>query len=147
MAARYDYRWATGASVALGSLTNVETSLFTYTTPTYVAPVSDPVDPFPVRTFLASGKERGDGFVNHEWLFAVLPYAALDYIIDTFLVTSGSVVVSKDITIYTPTKDRGATTYARYTGLICLPQPRVDYERGTKCITNLRLRFRKLVAL
>lgn len=143
--ALYDYRWATGHGVALGSLVNVEDDLLPYTRGVRIAPKTQPVDPFPVRVKTLDGLVHGDGAINHAWTFAALPIAALDYIIDTYLVTTGSQVVSKAITIYTRRHDR--LTYTRYNAYLVLPQPDADYTYNKKLVFNLRLTFSNLVAL
>lgn len=137
----YDYRIATGHNVALGSLTVVSSiSQFRH-----VAPISQPVPPFPQRVMLLSGRQVGYGRIDHEWVFPILPPAALDKLIDDYLVTSSAVVASKAVTIYTRLHDR--LTYARYNAYLLYPRSGEDYRYENQYIRDLRLKFTDLEAL
>ena len=141
----YDYRWALGSNVALSSLTNVETDLLPYTHGITVAPTSQPVNPFPVRNVALSGVMRGEGTITHQWVFSVLPIAALDYILDTYLTVGGALVVSRAMTIYTRRHDR--LTYNRYNCNLTLPAGGVDYQFKRGYVLNLTLTFTRLQIL
>jgi hypothetical protein len=146
--AYYDYRWGAGHGLALASLKNVENELYPYNKRSAggasfpVGIVSQPVDRFPVRTALASGEERGDGFVTHAWDLK-LTKLAVKYILDTYL--SSGAVMSVPVTIYTRRHELDA--YARYSCYLILPQPGADLEYMRQGVFRLRLRFRHLVAL
>ncbi len=142
---RYSYAIASGHNVALVSLTNIETLWLPYTMGIEVPVISNPVNPYPVKSRMGSGRIRGDGDIDHEWLVSSLPLAALDYLIDTLLVTSGNVVKSKAVTIYTRKHDRGA--YARYNTYLTLPAPEEDYDLNQELVNDLHLRFTKLIPL
>lgn len=139
----YSYSIAVGSSVALASLSNIEDVLLPYTRPLRIAPRSQPVNAYPVRTVLGSGRERGDGLVTHAWEFTAIPVAAVDYLM-TYLFSSGT-VVSTACTIYTRRHD--LDDYARFNAQVILPVPGQDLEhlRGGKI--RLTLRFNDLVAL
>ena len=138
----YDYRIAVGSSVALASLTNVETLLWPYTKPLAIAPRSQPVNLYPIRTALGSGRERGDGTINHAWEFTALKQAAVGYLLHTYLFASG---ISTAVTIYTRLHSTGA--YARYNAYANLPVPGQDMEYIRQGIFRMTLRFSDLVAL
>jgi hypothetical protein len=140
--ANYDYRIAVGSSVALASLTNVETLLWPYTKPLAIAPRSQPVDLYPVRTTLGSGRVRGDGTINHTWEFTGIKQAAVQYLLHTLLFSSG---VSTAVTIYTRLHSTGA--YARYNCYAILPVPGQDLEYVRQGVYRMALRFSDLVAL
>lgn len=139
----YDYRIAVGSSVALASLSNIEDVLYGVTRPRRIAPRSQPVNAYPVRTILGSGKERGDGTINHAWEFTAIPVTAVNYLLNVYLFSGGA--VSTAVTIYT--RVHSANTYARYNAWAVLPAPGSDLEylRGNVC--RLTLRFNDMVAL
>lgn len=139
----YDYRIAVGSSVALASLSNIEDVLWPYTRPLRIAPRSQPVNAFPVRTTLGSGRVRGDGTITHQWEFTAIKQAALGYLLNTLLFSGGA--VSTAVTIYT--RDHAAAAYVRYNAYAVLPVPGQDitYLRGG--VFSLTLRFNDLVAL
>lgn len=139
----YDYRIAVGSSVALASLQNVEDLLLPYTAPRRIVPRSQPVNAFPQRVLLGSGRERGDGAISHSWEFTALPVAAVNYLM-TYLF-SGGTVVSTAVTIYTRLHDR--QTYARYNAWAALPVPGQDMEYLRQGVMRLTLRFNNLEAL
>lgn len=139
----YDYRIAVGSSVALGSLINVEDLLWPYTNPRRIVPRSQPVSAFPVRTVLGSGRERGDGTINHAWEFTALNKAAVDYL-HTYLWSSGT-VVSTAVTIYT--RQHELDQYTRYNAYAVLPVPGQDIEYIRQGVLRLTVRFSDLVAL
>src|SRR5574338_803381 len=127
----YDYRIAVGSSVALGSLINVEDLLWPYTRPRRIVPRSQPVNAFPVRTTLGSGRVRGDGAINHAWEFTAIPVAAVDYLM-TYLFSSGT-AVSTAVTI--STRRHELDDYARFNAYAVLPVVGQDLEylRGNVC--------------
>lgn len=138
----YDYRIAVGSSVALGSLVNIEDVLWPYTAPLRIAPRSQPVNLYPIRTIMGSGRERGDGAINHVWEFTALRQSAVQYLLHTFLFSSG---VSTAVTIYTRLHSTG--TYARYNAYAVLPAPGQDLEYIRQGVYRVNLRFNDLVAL
>ena len=138
----YDYRIAVGSSVALGSLVNVEDLLFPYTKPLRLAPRSQPVNLYPIRTQLGSGRERGDGTIAHIWEFSAIKLAAINYLLHTYLFASS---VSTAVTIYT--RLHSANSYARYNAYAVLPVPGQDLEYIRQGVFRLTLRFNDLVAL
>ena len=137
-----DYRIAVGSSVALGSLTNIEDLLWPYTKPLYIAPRSQPVDLYPVRTVLGSGRVRGDGTINHAWEWTGIKQAAVQYLLHTYLFSSS---VSTAVTIYTRLHSTGS--YARYNAYAILPVPGQDLEYIRQNTYRMTLRFSDLVAL
>lgn len=139
----YSYSIAVGSSVALASLSNIEDVLLPYTRPLRIAPRSQPVNAYPVRTVLGSGRERGDGLVTHAWEFTAIPVAAVDYLM-TYLFSSGT-VVSTACTIYTRRHD--LDDYARFNAQVILPVPGQDLEYLRQGVFRLVLRFNDLVAL
>jgi hypothetical protein len=138
----YDYRIAVGSSVALGSLSNIEDVLYPYTAPLRIAPRSQPVNLYPVRTVLGSGRVRGDGAIDHAWEFSGLRQTAVQYLLHTLLFSSG---VSTAVTIYTRLHSTG--TYARYNAYAVLPAPGQDLEYLRAGVYRVTLRFSDLVAL
>lgn len=144
---RYSYAYATGHGVALVSLTNFETAFMPFfNPPRSIAPVSLPVNELPVETELHDGSVRGDGRIDHEIRFALLPMAAIDKYIDDCFVTGGVVVKSKAMTVNFRRYDR--LGYARYNCNGVLPTPGVDYtEIANGMAQNVRFRYTKLVRL
>jgi hypothetical protein len=138
----YDYRIAVGSSVALASLPNIEDVLWPYTAPLHIAPRSQPVNLYPIRTTLGSGRERGDGMVFHAWEFTALRQSAVGYLLHTLLFSSG---ISTAVTIYTRLHSTGA--YARYNAYANLPVPGQDLEYIRQGVMRVTLRFSDLVAL
>ena len=128
----YSYSIAVGSSVALASLSNIEDVLLPYTRPLRIAPRSQPVNAYPVRTVLGSGRERGDGLVTHAWEFDALPAQAVNYLLYVYLFSGGA--VSTAVTLYTRRHD--ANAYARYNAYAVLPVPGQDLEhlRGGKIL-------------
>ncbi len=139
----YSYSIAVGHNVALASLTNIENIPQFQYHGAALPPSTQPVDLFPVRERVLSGKEIGGGTINHVWTWQVLPIAALEYIEDTFL--SSGTVTWANVTIYT--RKHNQQTYGRFNAYIILPQPNVDYTYRQRRVLNLNLRFRNLVAL
>lgn len=139
----YDYRIAVGSSVALASLTNIETLLWPYTKPMAIAPRSQPVNAFPVRTTLGSGRVRGDGTITHQWEFTAIKQAAVNYLLNTLLFSGGA--VSTAVTIYT--RDHAAASYVRYNAFAVLPLPGQDIEYIRSGVLRMVIRFSDLVAL
>jgi hypothetical protein len=139
----YDYRIAVGSSVALGSLSNIEDVLYPFTAPMRIAPRSQPVNAYPVRTVLGSGRVRGDGTVDHAWEFPALKAGAVNYLLYALLFPGG--VVSTAVTVYT--RRHEAATYARYNAWAILPLPGQDLEYLRAGVIRLTLRFSDLVTL
>lgn len=141
----YSYSIAVGSSVALGSLANIEDLLWNYTKPRRLTAKTAPVNRYPVRTMLGSGRERGDGQINHAWLFEAIPQTAVTYLYSYF---SWSSAVSTAVTIYTRLHPFG--TYARYNAYAVLPVPGQDIEMiggGAFDVYRLNIRFTNLEAL
>ena len=139
----YSYSIAVGSSVALASLSNIEDVLLPYTRPLRIAPRSQPVNAYPVRTVLGSGRERGDGLVTHAWEFDALPAQAVNYLLYVYLFSGGA--VSTAVTLYT--RRHELDQYTRFNAYAVLPVPGQDLEhlRGGKI--RLTLRFNDMVAL
>lgn len=139
----YDYRIAVGSSVALASLSNIEDVLWPYTRPLRIAPRSQPVSLYPVRTTLGSGRERGDGMVQAAWEFSAVPAQAANYLLYVYLFSGGA--VSTAVTIYT--RRHETDNYARFNAYAVLPAAGADLEylRNGKC--RMTIRFNDLVAL
>lgn len=144
--ARYQYALASGWDVPLANLNNIETHIGQQNRKVsggklYPVGISSPVvDLFPVRGELLSGRERGDGFVSHEWNLTLCTYG-VKYLLQTYLTT-----VSTAVTIYTRRHELGS--YARYNAYLVLPSRRADditYVR--QHVFSVRLRFSKLEAL
>lgn len=145
--ALYSYAWAAGWDVALLDLTNVETDLLPYVggQGLPIIPQTQPVNILPIRTNLKSGRVRGDGSITHEWFINVAPLAVLDYIIDTYLVDTGTELASAKMTISTRRHERAA--YQHYNCWLELPQPGAHYRTDDDFVLDLRLVFHDLRAL
>ena len=139
----YSYSIATGSNVALVSLTNVEDLIWNYTRPRRIVPRSQPVNAFPVRTTTGSGRERGDGAIDHSWEFTAIPVAAVDYLM-SFL-WAGGTVVSTAVTINTPRHE--LDEYFRANAYAILPVPGQDLEYLRAGVLRMVIRFNDLVAL
>lgn len=139
----YQYSIAIGSNVALASLINVEDLLYGTTAPRRTAPRSQPVNAFPVRTVLGSGKERGDGLITHAWEFTALPAAAVNYLM-TYLWANGT-VVSTAVTIYT--RQHELDQYVRANAYAVLPVPGQDIEYLRQGVFRMVIRFNDLVTL
>lgn len=139
----YLYAIATGSSVALAALINVEDLLLPYTAPRRIVPRSQIPDLYPIRTTLGSGRTRGDGPGIAAWEFSALPVAAVNYLM-TYL-WAGGTVVSTAVTINTRLHDR--QTYARYNAWAVLPVPGQEIEYLRQGVARLTIRFNDLVAL
>ncbi len=139
----YSYSIATGSNVALVSLTNVEDLIWNYTRPRRITVRTQPVNAFPVRTVLGSGRVRGDGAINHAWEFTAIPKAAVDYLM-TYLWTAGT-VVSTAVTIYT--RRHELDDYARYNAYAILPVVGQDIEYLRGGVLRMVISFSDLVAL
>jgi len=149
ISAKYDYRIAAGHGVALASLNNIETHIgqqnrITPTGKLFPVGITSPVlDLYPVRVDLTSGRQRGDGFITHEWNLQLVTYGAR-YLLNTYL--TNMTVVSSAVTIYTRRHING--DYARYNAYLVLPSRQsgdIAYLGQGKF--NVRLRFNKLEAL
>jgi hypothetical protein len=96
-----------------------------------------------VRAGLLSGRERGDGFISHEWNLQLVTYGAR-YLLFTYL--TNMTVVSSAVTIYTRRHVEG--DYARFNAYMTLPSPQAgDITRIGKDAFSIRLRFTDLEAL
>ena len=139
----YSYAIATGSGVALASLINMEDLIYPYTKPRRIVPRSQPVNAFPVRTTTGSGRERGDGSINHNWEFTAIPVAAVDYLM-SFL-WAGGTVVSTAVTINT--RQHELDQYTRFNAYAVLPVPGQDVEYIRQGVLRMVIRFNDLVAL
>lgn len=142
------YAFAATWNVALASLNNVENHLGSVNLSPEgarrsVRVKSDPVDLFPIRTRLESGRERGDGQVDHAWELWMYT-TAYTYLVNTYF--SGGSVVSTKWTIYTRRHDMG--TYARYNCYVVLPSivARPDLTYRGRDYMRVIVRFNDLVA-
>lgn len=118
---RYDYAFAPTWNVALGSLNNVENHFGARNTDVNgikrVVGIRSPLlDPFPIRTRLANGSERGDGKVDTYWLL-MLRKAGVKYLLDTYF--ASETIVKQKWTIYTRVRQRNV--YVRYNCWAILP--------------------------
>lgn len=145
----YDYRLAAGHNVALANLNNIETHIGQQNRKVaggrlYPIGITSPVlDLFPVRGQLLSGRERGDGFVDHEWNLRLVALGAR-YLLYTYL--TNMTVVSSAVTIYTRRHVDG--DYARYNAYMVLPSRKAqDMTYLGQGWLNVRIRFNKLEAL
>lgn len=141
----YDYRIAVGHGVALGSLTNVETFFYTYTRPKLIAPVSQPVNLYPILQTALDGSAAGEGAITHEWVIDVMPIAGLNAWEDTYLTTGGVIMPSKPVTIYT--RRQNQLVYTRYNAHLHYSQPGIDYRYTRRSIREWVIRFTALEAL
>lgn len=141
MAAATEYAWYPGHNIALATLVAVESlAAFTYGG-LGVQIVSDPVNAYPLRTRLESGRERMDGRIDHTWRIARgLTIAAVDFVIDTFF--SASTGLDAPITIHTRLHDRG--TWARYNAYLAYPLPGSDYRLEAGSVFDWVIRFHAL---
>lgn len=142
MMAIQDYRWGAGHNAELAALVNVETDLYPYTRPRRTAVQSQPIDPYPVETRLASGAVRGDGFITQQWQM-VMTQEALAYALAKFGLTGAK---SATVTIYTREHDLG--TYGRYNAYLVRPSTQsntLEYVR--QGILRVTWRFMRLVRL
>jgi hypothetical protein len=119
-----DYRWAVNFNVALGSLTNVEDDLATYTNGQSIHPTNPPINHLPIRKTALDGVERGSGKIPHVWNFG-LPLAAIQYIQTTYFIVSSVQVATRDMTIYT--LDHEANAFKRWNARLYRPVPGQDY--------------------
>ncbi len=143
------HAWAAGSGVALGSLINVSNLLYQYNYATLngarkdVIITAPPVDPFPVRTIVGDGSERGDGMINLDWIITLSGFA-FEYIVDTYF--GGGANTSVAMTIYT--RDYYQNTFKRYNANMTLPSQQrgdIEYLRGNRM--RIRVPMRNLVAL
>lgn len=144
-----DYAIAAGHNVALASLNTIETHVGQQNRKVangrlFKVGISSPVlDLYPVRVSLLSGRERGDGFINHEWNVRLVTLGA-KFLLNTYL--SNMTVVSSAVTIYTRRHVQG--DYARYNAYLILPSREAgDITALGNDWFNIRLRFRNLEAL
>lgn len=148
MAGANDYALALGSNVALASLGNIieilrERNRRTENGPRWqVGITSQPVDAFPVREVSLSGKERGDGTINHEWNLVLATYG-VKYLLDTYL--SSATVVSAAVTINT--RQHMLAAFRRYNANIVLPKPGDDITYLRQNVFRVRIRFTDLEAL
>lgn len=136
------YKWAAGFGVALGSMPFVEDDLYPYLRGRRVAPRSQPVDPYPVRTMVQAGYELGDGRIDHAWEMTLLT-DAIEYIIETkFSLTATTYAAC---TINTRRHERD--NYTRYNAYIILPKPGQDIVYVRQGVFRVTFRFTGLAAL
>lgn len=136
------YKWAVGHGVALASMAFVEDDLYPFTRKRRIAPRSQPVDPFPVRTMVQAGYELGDGRIDHAWEMT-LTTDAIEYIIETkFSLTS---ITYAACTINTRRHEHD--DYARYNAYIVRPKPGQDITYVRMGIFRVTWRFTGLSAL
>jgi len=107
-----------------------------------VAVPTQPIDLFPVRGFVYSGRERGDGFVTHD-MQLVLATGGLKHVLDTYL-SSGS-IVSAAMTVYL--RRHELDTYARYNCYLSLPKPKQDITYVRQGVFRVTWRLTNLEAL
>lgn len=138
----YSYSIAVGSSVALGSLINMEDLIYPYTKPRRITVRSQVVNLYPVRTVTGSGRERGDGTINHAWEFTGINQTAVNYLY-SYLWTGS--VVSTAVTIYT--RLHQSATYARYNAYAVRPLPTQDVEYLRAGVFRMVIRFSNLEAL
>jgi len=141
------YAFAVGHNVALANLNNVEASLGSRNRKivggiTYPVSVkSTPINLYPVRVQLGSGRERGDGRVYHAWTLQLVTYG-VKYLFDTYL--AGLASVSTAVTIYT--RRHEFDTYARYNAYLVQPAAgELEYIRSG--VFQVQIRFNDLVSL
>lgn len=141
MALATEYAWYPGHNIALATLVAVQTVAdFTYGG-LGVQIVSDPVNAYPLRTRLESGRERMDGRIDHTWRVARgVTIAAVDYVIDTYFSTPTGLDAA--ITINTRRHDRG--TWARYNAYLAYPIPGQDYRLEAGYVFDWVIRFHTL---
>ena len=138
----YSYAWAAGHNVALASLHNVETDIGARnrrdanSALRRVGISSQPVDAFPIRRRVMSGRERGDGNIAHEWTM-ILAALGVKYVLTQYL--SSGTVASAAMTINTRRHELG--DYARYNCYLVLPKPGEDIEYLRSGVFRVRWRF------
>lgn len=143
-----DYRLASGWNVPLANLQNLVTLIQGITGKLLlIAPNSQPVNPFPVETAVGSGRVAGDGKPGHEWMISGVRVTFVNYLYANYLTTLGSLVNSKEVTIYTPVFDVSDGIYQRYNAYLVKPRPGEDFFYTRKHVIDLRLRFTHLTAI
>lgn len=140
--ARFQYSIATGSSVALASLQNIEDYFAPYIQPKPLGIASSPVNRFPIRELTASGVEVGYGSISHSWRVSLLPDEAFTQFITDFCNTDGS---GNAVTIYTRRHDLGS--YGRYNANLAYPAVNEDYIYRSGYMVEITIRFTNLVAL
>lgn len=135
-----DFRIATGHGVALASLTHVEALAAFQLGMRAFAPNAQPVNLYPLRYQVLSGKEFGDGNVTLAWTFPVVPASAI-----TYINTLHSTNISLAVTLYTRSTPEA---FARYNAYSVLPVPDVDYRfAGAGRVVDFVWRFTNLEAI
>lgn len=125
MASANTYAFYPGHSIALATLTEIASISYFKSQGVILLPNTQPVNLYPLRTRVESGRERMDeGAGDHPWRFTGLPYTALDYVIDTFFSSVDG--FSPPVTIQTRRHDRG--DWKRFNCYLSYPQPDRDYR-------------------
>lgn len=124
MAGSNVYAIAAGHGIALATLTEIASISYFKSQGVILLPNTRPVDLYPIRSRVESGRERMDGSPDHPWRFTGLPYTALDYMIDTFFASPDG--FSAACTIQTRRHDR--IDWKRYNCYLSYPQPDRDYR-------------------
>ena len=145
----YQYAWAVSHNVALANLTNVENDINPHNyrvvgaAYTRVGIQSQPVDEFPVRTLLASGRERGDGIPTHAWRMTLTTYG-YKHVLDTYFSSAAAVGVPMTIS----TRMHRLASYKRFNVYAVLPSQQKGTERFIRAdVWELTFEFTGLVAL
>lgn len=131
----YSYGLALGHDIALGSISNIETVLLPYTNNILLPPRTQPIERHPVRTAVLSGRERGDGFVNHEWFWGFMPVAAYDFYNDTYF----NGVVSVAVTVLQ--RNHLKNVYERWNGYAHRPIAGTEFVYDSYRVLEVTQRF------
>jgi hypothetical protein len=145
-----EYAWMSGHNVALASLRSVETDIGARNRRTSddalqrVAIASQPVNKFPVREKVLSGKVIGSGTPEHQWTMTLCTLG-IKYVFDAYL--SSGVSSYAAMTIYT--RIHHLDTFKRYNAYLIQPETgeggdMVYLRRGVFRVT---LRFTGLTEL
>lgn len=147
MAALFDdFRYYAGHNIALGTLTVLRTNSNFRSGGRAYLPIAQSIEWFPVRRVSPVGSVSGGGRIDVDWLFPVLPRAAVDYLLTTFYGWSGTKAASAPMTIYTP--DMADNVWYRmntYSELI-VPRDYDAYRGGDVFVNGVIWRHRRLQA-
>lgn len=135
----YSYRLGVGHSVALGSLTNIETITPTGGTRFYPPDCYGSYNPG-VAKVRTDGQLYFAGFPSVQWRFRRLTWVQHRYLMTTYC-SSG---YSGKVTIYTTTDN--PNTYARYNAIMVLPKLS-DSQKNFTIFADYVITFIKMVAL
>ena len=138
----YEYAIGIGHGLALNALANIEDLLYPFTKPRRLTVRTQMLNAFPVRTVLGSGRERGDGAINHAFEFTAINQ---DAVAAWYAYLWSGSVVSTAVTIYTRLFEAGS--YGRYSAYAVRPLPGQDVEHIRGGIYRLTTRFNDLAAL